>query len=227
MMCLFGGEGFVTTLIERNQWSTNGTEIDHAFDFFVGFLVGCLIQGWGWRLSSFQLHVCPRFAFEASASIFDQGGPSWNIWMILAPMARLNIPKTGNRWRVAFWAPSLSSGSRPMTGQPTLKGNQWEINPYSCWLNQPLWNICSSNWIISPKIGVNINNIWVATTQDPESRPAIFWAISWLFQWRRLFFGATLVVVESGGNLFGCWTLMKLNLVPLLNLVGLFEKLMV
>ena len=25
------------------------------------------------------------------------------------------------------------------------------------WLNQPLWKICSSNWIISPNIGVNVN----------------------------------------------------------------------
>lgn len=37
------GKVWKQTLIERNQWSTNGTEIDHAFDFFVGFLVGCLI----------------------------------------------------------------------------------------------------------------------------------------------------------------------------------------
>ena len=27
----------------------------------------------------------------------------------------------------------------------------------SWWLNQPIWKICSSNWIISPSIGVNIN----------------------------------------------------------------------
>ena len=35
----------------------------------------------------------------------------------------------------------------------------------SWWLNQPIWKICSSNWIISSRIGVNINNIWVVTTQ--------------------------------------------------------------
>ena len=30
----------------------------------------------------------------------------------------------------------------------------------SWWLNQPIWKICSSNWIISPRIGVKIKNIW-------------------------------------------------------------------
>ena len=28
------------------------------------------------------------------------------------------------------------------------------------WLNQPIWKICSSNWIISSGIGMNIKNIW-------------------------------------------------------------------
>ena len=28
----------------------------------------------------------------------------------------------------------------------------------------PFWKICSSNWIIPPRIGVNIKNMWVATT---------------------------------------------------------------
>ena len=45
----------------------------------------------------------------------------------------------------------------------------------SWWLNQPIWKICSSNWIISPskgkmgifsKIGVKIKNLWFATTQS-------------------------------------------------------------
>ena len=34
----------------------------------------------------------------------------------------------------------------------------------SWWLNQPIWKICSSNWIISPGVGLKIKNIWVATT---------------------------------------------------------------
>lgn len=32
------------------------------------------------------------------------------------------------------------------------------------WWLQPLWKIWSSNWTISPGIGVKINNLWVATT---------------------------------------------------------------
>ena len=35
------------------------------------------------------------------------------------------------------------------------------------WLNQPIWKICSWNWIISPGIrGDNSKNIWVATTLE-------------------------------------------------------------
>ena len=36
----------------------------------------------------------------------------------------------------------------------------------SWWLNQPIWKICLSNWIISPGFGVKIKNVWVATTQQ-------------------------------------------------------------
>ena len=37
---------------------------------------------------------------------------------------------------------------------------------YTRWWFQPIWKICSSNWIISPIFGVKTKNIWVATTQD-------------------------------------------------------------
>ena len=30
----------------------------------------------------------------------------------------------------------------------------------SCWLNQPIWKICSSNWIISPNRDKNKTYIW-------------------------------------------------------------------
>ena len=30
----------------------------------------------------------------------------------------------------------------------------------SWWLNQPIWKICSSNWIISARFGVKTTNIW-------------------------------------------------------------------
>ena len=32
------------------------------------------------------------------------------------------------------------------------------------WWFQPIWTICSSNWIILAGIGVKITNLWVATT---------------------------------------------------------------
>ena len=38
-------------------------------------------------------------------------------------------------------------------------------NHSSWWLNQPLSKICSSNWIISPGIGVKIPKIFFQTTQ--------------------------------------------------------------
>ena len=38
----------------------------------------------------------------------------------------------------------------------------------SWWLNQPLWKICSSNWIQLPQVGrgKTSKNVWVATTQE-------------------------------------------------------------
>ena len=40
--------------------------------------------------------------------------------------------------------------SMGLANLPTFK-NSW-------WLNQPIWKICSSNWIISPRFGVKIKN---------------------------------------------------------------------
>lgn len=68
-------------------------------------------------------------AFEASSCIFDQGGPSWNTWMILAPITRLNIPKTGNRWRVAFWANRCHQGPGQWLVNLLLRETKWLINP--------------------------------------------------------------------------------------------------
>ena len=39
------------------------------------------------------------------------------------------------------------------------------MNNISGWWFQPIWNICSAKWESSPIFGVNIKNIWVATTQ--------------------------------------------------------------
>ena len=48
-------------------------------------------------------------------------------------------------------------------------------NTPSWWLNQPVWNIWSSNWIISPGIGMKINKLWVATTQTLKSFISLTW----------------------------------------------------
>ena len=43
-------------------------------------------------------------------------------------------------------------------------------NLRTSWWFQPIWNICSSKWIISPRIGVNIKNVW-------NHDPVFFWGI--------------------------------------------------
>ena len=53
--------------------------------------------------------------------------------------------------------------------------NHWTENYQtitSWWLNQPIWKIWSSNWIISPGFGVKIKNVWV-TTNINTIRPAL------------------------------------------------------
>ena len=49
------------------------------------------------------------------------------------------------------------------------KLSKTSVMPYhlysiTSWWFQPVWKICSSNWIICPGIGVKIKNIWVATS---------------------------------------------------------------
>ena len=56
------------------------------------------------------------------------------------------------------------------------------------WLNQPIQKICSSNWIISPRFGMIIKNVWVATTQINFNRifhykPSILGKILWTNGW--------------------------------------------
>ena len=57
----------------------------------------------------------------------------------------------------------------PRWNDDQLSGN-WKQDSVIHWdvevvvFHQPIWNICSSNWIISPGIGVNIKNVWGFTT---------------------------------------------------------------
>ena len=83
----------------------------------------------------------------------------------------------------------FSKRTRYSSSSKTSKGLQKNrdmknLTTGSWWLNQPNWKICSSNWIISPRIGVNIKtylkpqpighvNSW---TYPPTSVVALIWS---------------------------------------------------
>jgi len=51
--------------------------------------------------------------------------------------------------------PRAASNAKPTTGRVSIT---------SWWFfNQPIWKICSWNWIMNPQIGVNIKNVWKPT----------------------------------------------------------------
>ena len=62
-------------------------------------------------------------------------------------------------WRSTGCRSEAKYNCRSMALQ-RLHGLLRETKIASWWLNQPLWKICSSNWIISPGIGVKITNSW-------------------------------------------------------------------
>ena len=49
-------------------------------------------------------------------------------------------------------------------GPPRKKNKSLDLDAAwllsSWWLNQPIWKICSSNWMISPRFGFKIKNVW-------------------------------------------------------------------
>ena len=49
-------------------------------------------------------------------------------------------------------------------GPPEKKNKSLDLDAAwllsSWWLNQPIWKICSSNWMISPRFGFKIKNVW-------------------------------------------------------------------
>ena len=82
-----------------------------------------------------------------------QNRPCWfPIWSVHPWKIQISNPK---KWSFGRWH-SFADG----------------VNFLSGWF-QPIWNICSSNWMISPGIGVNIKNIW---NHQPSSgfQPFIF-----------------------------------------------------
>ena len=161
---------------------------------------------------------CPMFArglplkphTAYSMKVVHLETPEWS----LLPWPGSTYPRR-LRWRVAFWA-IVVTRVQANDWSTYSSGNQWEINPYSWWLNKtPLKNMFVTLGINSPKIGVNIKHIWVATTQDPETRPAICWAISGYFSDDDSFSGqlwlllnpAVYIVVEPWWSWIrvGCW----------------------
>ena len=57
----------------------------------------------------------------------------------------LSSPKAGQKQRSSCWADFIYCWDQ-------LETTKWCRHPYHTgwWLNQPIWKICSSNWIISP-----------------------------------------------------------------------------
>ena len=55
------------------------------------------------------------------------------------------------------------------------------------WLNQPLWKIWSSKWIISPIFGVKIKKIWNNHHRDKWPSTCLLWKLSKQTPWYTLF----------------------------------------
>ena len=127
-----------------------------ALNILNDFLVHSKTHQW----TSTQIHV-PK-TFERSLTPFPNFSftlPETNI----APENRgIHLPTTDFQGAPMYLYVSLREGSRYLC-----------ITLSSWWLNQPLWKICSSNRIISPKVGMNIKNSWVATTQLPSLKVTV------------------------------------------------------
>ena len=61
-------------------------------------------------------------------------------------------------WTQAFWADMVNIKQQKQLFETTTMTYQASIS--SWWLNQPIWKICSSNWIISPIKGEHLTTIW-------------------------------------------------------------------
>ena len=77
-----------------------------------------------------------------------------------------------------------AEGSSTRTWQH--RWDRWEWWPFQqggmktgWWLNQPIRKICSSNWIISPMIGVRIKYIWNHHLEDHSKVSCFNYSIGW------------------------------------------------
>ncbi len=72
-----------------------------------------------------------------------------------------------------------------------ILANAWLVGG---WTN-PIWKICSSNWIISPIFGMKIKNLWVATNQSGDS---------WMYPYQRTPMGNPYISpISTMGTLLG------------------------
>ena len=87
-----------------------------------------------------------------------------NHQLVVKPKTHLeNLKYTGDPITYILFASEVmfQSSSENMTGLPEICSIYIYI--HSCWF-QSIWRICSSILIISPRFGVKIENVWVATT---------------------------------------------------------------
>ena len=90
---------------------------------------------------------------------------SWN----LKPQPRKALFVSGEASRSGFSAPTIKSKEKEH--HPTWKPTPREKKHTTGWWFQPLWKICSSNWIIFPGIGVKIPKIFEL---PPTRQPSLF-----------------------------------------------------
>ena len=99
----------------------------------------------------------------------------------------VDLLKGENGQNPSIWTRGLQQGPLPTQTMHYYRVNPWKspkITTYICilwswiphppqktwdnltswWLNQPIWKICSSNWIISAKIGVKIPKMFGSFT---------------------------------------------------------------
>ncbi len=73
--------------------------------------------------------------------------------------------------------------NKPVEGKLLGLEDETTLPKSSRWF-QPVWKICSSNWIISPGIGVKTKNNWVATEKTNILKPKKFWSFGiWKMIW--------------------------------------------
>ena len=91
---------------------------------------------------------------------YPNGGWPWNFWSINSFMDFLEflmVKKSVflNQANLFFWGMASNWPTKIIVFQ---KVPSW-------WLNQPIWKICSSNWVHLPQFsGWTSKNIWVTTT---------------------------------------------------------------